>query len=337
MTFECEPGTLPKHKLDAIRGIGVTRLSLGVENFERRDPRVQRPGASVAGDLPRLRLARVARLPADQHRPDRRHGRRDGGQLERLRSRRRSSSQPDSVTIYQMELPFNTIISSDLLKGTGRFCAAGRRLADEAALGASTPSRRSRRPATHVRSAYTAVKDPTRTRFVYRDRLWQGADMFGLGVASFGHVNGVHVQNVDTWETYAAAIRRDELPLSRAYRPTHEERLIREFILQLKLGSIQPAYFRDKYQVDVLRRFREPLDSIAADGYPRDERASRAKGCCESMDCSDRRSTGFDTRREVRSRARCNRRRSFRAGRARTSDDPLHLIDSHRIAPWTRS
>ena len=30
--------------------------------------------------------------------------------------------------------------------------------------------------------------------------------MVGLGVASFGHVNGVHMQNLDTWETYAAAV-----------------------------------------------------------------------------------------------------------------------------------
>ena len=43
----------------------------------------------------------------------------------------------------------------------------------------------------HVGSAYTAVKDPARTRFVYRDQLWQGADLAGLGVASFGHINGV--------------------------------------------------------------------------------------------------------------------------------------------------
>ena len=55
----------------------------------------------------------------------------------------------------------------------------------------------------HIGSAYTAVKDPARTQFVYRDRLWQGADLVGLGVASFGHVNGVHVQNLDTWETYS--------------------------------------------------------------------------------------------------------------------------------------
>ena len=33
ITFECEPGTLTEHKLSAIRDMGVTRLSLGIENF----------------------------------------------------------------------------------------------------------------------------------------------------------------------------------------------------------------------------------------------------------------------------------------------------------------
>jgi oxygen-independent coproporphyrinogen-3 oxidase len=89
----------------------------------------------------------------------------------------------------------------------------------------------------------------------------------GLGVASFGHVNGVHIQNLDTWETYGEALERGVLPLSRAYRPTDEERLIRELVLQLKRGSIRPAYFKDKYGVDVRTRFSEPLASLAADGY----------------------------------------------------------------------
>src|SRR5205807_2790779 len=34
VTFECEPGTLQQHKLEALKEIGVTRLSLGVENFD---------------------------------------------------------------------------------------------------------------------------------------------------------------------------------------------------------------------------------------------------------------------------------------------------------------
>ena len=70
-----------------------------------------------------------------------------------------------------------------------------------------------------IGSAYTAVKSPS-TKFVYRDRLWQGADMVGLGVASFGHVNGVHMQNLDTFEAYCSAIDAGTIPLARALRPT---------------------------------------------------------------------------------------------------------------------
>src|SRR6185295_9973696 len=157
---------------------------------------------------------------------------------------------PDSVTIYQMELPFNTTISADILKGTGQFSehvaswATRRRWMREAfeALEAAGYS---------AGSAYTAVKNPATTKFVYRDRLWQGADLVALGVASFGHVNGVHMQNLDSLETYAAAIERGALPLSRAYRPNADERLIRETILQLKRGAIAPKYFADKFGVDV--------------------------------------------------------------------------------------
>src|SRR6185436_18543294 len=119
----------------------------------------------------------------------------------------------------------------------------------------------------HIGSAYTASKDPSTTKFLYRDRLWQGADMAGLGVASFGHINGVHIQNFDTWDTYSSAVRRGDIPLNRAYRPTGEERMIREFILQLKRGSIKPAYFHEKYKVHVLERFNDQLDSLNQAGY----------------------------------------------------------------------
>ena len=37
VTFECEPGTLQRHKLETLKEMGVTRLSLGVENF---DPKI---------------------------------------------------------------------------------------------------------------------------------------------------------------------------------------------------------------------------------------------------------------------------------------------------------
>jgi oxygen-independent coproporphyrinogen-3 oxidase len=265
VTFECEPGTLTEAKLASIRGIGVTRLSLGVENFSdeilevngraHRSPEIGRAYAFARSlGFPQINVDLIAGMLGETD------------ENWRVCVEKTLALDPDSVTIYQMELPFNTTISGDLLKGTKKFAQpvadwpTKRRWVREAfeALEAA---------GYHVGSAYTAVKDPSRTKFVYRDRLWQGADMVGLGVASFGHVNGVHMQNLDTWETYAAAVRRGELPLNRAYRPTDEQRMIRELILQLKLGSIRPSYFAAKYHVNVLERFREQLDWLAGTGY----------------------------------------------------------------------
>jgi oxygen-independent coproporphyrinogen III oxidase len=265
VTFECEPGTLTETKLSVIRDIGVTRLSLGVENFSddvltlngraHRSPEIFRAYEFARSlDFPQINIDLIAGMLGET----------EANWQDCIR--RTIDMAPDSVTVYQMELPFNTTISSDRLKGTGQFqqpvadWQTKRRWVGEAFQAFEAAGY-------HVGSAYTVVKDKARTRFVYRDRLWQGADLVGLGVASFGHVNGVHVQNLDTWETYAGAIQRDDLALSRAYRPTSEERMIREFILQLKLGSLLPAYFERKYGVRVLDRFREPLASLRDEGW----------------------------------------------------------------------
>ena len=105
-----------------------------------------------------------------------------------------------------------------------------------------------------------------KSSFVYRDSLWRGADMFGTGVASFGHVGGVHVQNVDRWEDYLAALDRGELPLGRALPVTPDQLLIREVILQLKTGRLDVAYFRRKFGVDVRERFASALAEHEAAG-----------------------------------------------------------------------
>jgi len=265
ITFECEPGTLTEPKLDAIRRMGVTRLSLGVENFDdrilelngraHRSPEIARTFDYARNiGFPQINIDLIAGMLGETD------------ENWRTCIERTLEMEPDSITIYQMELPYNTTISSDLLKGTGQFTepVAGwsvkRRWVGEAFEALE-------RAGYHIGSAYTAVKDPRTTRFVYRDRLWQGADLVGLGVASFGHINGVHLQNLDTWETYSEAVDRGELPLGRGYRPDKEERMIREFVLQLKRGAVAPPYFRQKYDVDLLQRFKDQFASLTRSGY----------------------------------------------------------------------
>ncbi|NIP93763.1 MAG: coproporphyrinogen III oxidase, partial [Akkermansiaceae bacterium] len=66
---------------------------------------------------------------------------------------------------------------------------------------------------------------------------------------------GVHYQNLTEIDDYTRAIEAGEMPIKRAFKTTEEERMIREFILQMKLGHVETDYFREKFGVDILERF----------------------------------------------------------------------------------
>ena len=172
---------------------------------------------------------------------------------------------PDSVTIYQMEVPYNTGIYQQM-KADGKLSApvadwdTKRRWVNDAYTALEQDGYT-------VSSAYTAVKDKARTSFVYRDRLWAGADLLSLGVASFGHIGGTHYQNLHDFAPYIECIDRGELPVYRALTPSDDERLIREFILQMKLGHLKFSYFNEKFGTNAAERFAKPLQTINDWGF----------------------------------------------------------------------
>jgi oxygen-independent coproporphyrinogen III oxidase len=264
VTFECEPGTLTDHKLRAIRDLGVTRLSLGVENFSdhileingraHRSKEIWRAyGYAQQLGFPQINIDLIAGMVEETE--------------ENWRDciRKVIDLSPDSVTIYQMEIPYNTIIYQEM-KAEGRLVAPvadweqKRDWVDEAFAELE-------KVGYTVASAYTAVKDKAKTRFVYRDKLWAGADLLALGVASFGHIGGTHYQNHHDFEPYIRAVNSEKLPVHRALTPTDDEGLIREFILQLKLGSVSREYFLRKFRVDPRERFAEPLQRLSDWGF----------------------------------------------------------------------
>jgi oxygen-independent coproporphyrinogen III oxidase len=267
VTFECEPGTLQQHKLATLKELGVTRLSLGIENFD--DEILEINGRAHLSEEIHRAYSWAQELRFDQINIDLIAGM-VGETWDKWRETVQKTIElsPDSVTIYQMELPFNTVFSNELR-------VLGQDEPPPVAL-ADWPTKRAWvnhafaeliRAGYHVSSAYTLVKDRERCRFVYRDSLWHGADMFGTGVASFGHVNGVHLQNVDQWEQYIESLDAGRLPLGRALRVEPRELLIREMILQLKTGRVNVSYFRQKFAVDVLREFEDAYETLRAKGF----------------------------------------------------------------------
>ncbi len=264
VAFEAEPGTLTDHKLKAIRELGVTRLSLGVENFDdhileingraHHSKEITRAyGYARELGFPQINIDLIA------------------GMVEETEANWREcvaktiALAADSVTIYEMEVPYNTTIYKQM-KAEGKLVAP---VADwETKRGWVDYAFNELEKAGYtISSAYTAVKDPQRTKFIYRDRLWAGADLLSLGVASFGHIGGTHYQNHHDFDPYLTRIRQGELPIYRALTPNDDERLIREFVLQLKLGHVSRAYLKQKFGVDPAERFAAPLQTLKDWGF----------------------------------------------------------------------
>jgi oxygen-independent coproporphyrinogen-3 oxidase len=264
VAFECEPGTLSEPKIRALRELGVTRLSLGVENFDPDILELNNRAHRAAEIFKTYGIAREVGFP--QINIDLIAGM--VGETEdnwRECIERTLELAPDSVTIYQLEVPFNTTIYQRMKDGGERVAPVAdwepkRRWVDEAFA-------KLEQHGYHLGSAYTAARGEA--EFLYRDALWRGADMVGLGVASFSHVGGVHYQNEHALEPYRRRVEAGELPIYRAYELDDTERLVRELILQMKLGDVDLAYFQAKFGVDVRERFAPALERHAQDGWLR--------------------------------------------------------------------
>lgn len=264
VTFECEPGTLSEAKVQTLCELGVTRLSLGVENFS--DAILEENGRAhlskevyrawewiQAAGFPNVNIDLISGMV--------------GETWENWKENIRKTIElsPDSVTIYQMELPYNTVYSKGVLDAQGETPVA------------PWPTKREwlryafdsfQEHGYSISSAYTVIKDPSKVNFSYRDNLWSGADLLATGIASFGHASGVHYQNVPEWDRYLGMILdQGRLPLGRAYRPSPLQLLIREMILQLKRGYLDTFYFQTKFGADIVSQWQEVWQDYEREGY----------------------------------------------------------------------
>jgi oxygen-independent coproporphyrinogen-3 oxidase len=263
VTFECEPGTLSGAKIQTLKDLGVTRLSLGIENFDDRI--LEENGrAHLAAEVYRS-WEWIQNVNFDSVNIDLIAGMVGENSANWQDCIERTLAlAPDSVTIYQMELPFNTVYSQDIVGGETAVAVADwpqkREWVAQAFSALESAGYR-------VSSGYTLVRDPEQVQFSYRDHLWQGSDLVATGIASFGHLSGVHYQNKPEWNDYVGDLEQGKLPLGRALYPTPHQALIREMILQLKKGRIDATYFKKKFGADILSEWKPVWSQYHAEGY----------------------------------------------------------------------
>ncbi len=262
-TFECAPKSISLDKLRLLANYGVTRISLGVQQL---DDTILRSSGRVhlVADIERavddiqtvgfdvLNLDLIVGLVGET----------DDTFFPSLEGV--IAMSPESVTLYQLEIPHNTPLFRDL---------------DRKALASSLPTWEDKRrrlgqafdileaAGYSIRSAYTAVRDPDRHAFLYQAYQYRGADLVGIGASSFSYLDGVHQQNIADLTAYLEAVGPASLPLSRGYALSRKEQMVRELVLQLKLGGFDADYFVSKFGLDPRLEFATELEALADQGW----------------------------------------------------------------------
>lgn len=263
VTFECEPGTLSLDKVKTLKDIGVTRVSLGVENFDDKileengrahlSPEIMKAyGWLQDVGFPQINIDLIAGMVGETN---------DNwfACVEKA-----IEMAPDNITIYQMELPFNTVYSKEMndlqIASPVPDWPTKRRWVSESI---DRLAEAGYQPC----SGNEFIRNPESDAFVYRDNVWRGCDLLAVGVSSFGHFQGVHYQNLDKIEEYTETVQKGQLPVNRALSPTPKQTLIREFVLQMKEGRVSRIPFQEKFGVDLFEEFKDALANQKAAGY----------------------------------------------------------------------
>jgi oxygen-independent coproporphyrinogen-3 oxidase len=261
VTFECSPKTVTRERLETLRQAGVTRISMGVQQMND-DVLRQNGRVHLVNDIRRA-YGEIRRCDFDIVNIDLMVGL-VGETDESFRDSLRQviSMSPDSITFYQLEIPPNTPLFRALrdneVTSPANWDVKRARLTEAFALIEADGYT--------LRSAYAAVRDPLRQPFLYQDVQYHGADLIGTGLASFSYVTGTHYQNVASLREYNELLVADHLPYSRGYVLKEEEQAVREFVLQLKLGSADAGYFLRKFGINICERFSKSLNRFSGEG-----------------------------------------------------------------------
>ncbi|MBN6716311.1 radical SAM family heme chaperone HemW [Pseudomonas capsici] len=242
ITLEANPGTFEQVKFSAYRGLGINRLSIGIQSFQ--EAKLKALGRIHNGDEA-IRAADMARMAGfDNFNLDLMHGLPDQSQDEALNDLRQAIAlAPTHLSWYQLTLEPNTVFwnqppvlpEDDILwdiQETGQ-----QLLADSGY-------------AQYEVSAYAQPSKAARHNLNY----WSFGDFIGIGAGAHGKLSQPGGRIVRTWKT---RLPKDYLNLEKPFQAGSKllsvEELPFEFLMNaLRLtNGVDAALFRERTGLSV--------------------------------------------------------------------------------------
>jgi oxygen-independent coproporphyrinogen-3 oxidase len=260
-TFEAEPGTFSRSKLEWYKDSGVNRISMGVQSFDDRIIKLSNRKHTVSQAINSIDMVKEA-----------------GGFVTNIdllsglagetpESWEKSvdtalQQQIDMLTIYKMKAYANTVVFQ---KGVHKHEIALPTKEQEVDFMKS--ALRKVAGAGYQRwSTFAFTRDGHSHR--YAENTWRGGDMIAYGVSSFGKIGSVNYQNSSHTPTYYQKINNGEMPVSRTYKLSYKDLVVKELLLcPARLSSYRKSEFIEKFGFDYFNLIPGVIGQLVEKGY----------------------------------------------------------------------
>jgi oxygen-independent coproporphyrinogen-3 oxidase len=265
-TFEAEPGTFSRSKLEWYKDSGVNRISMGVQSFDDHIIKLSSRKHTVAQAIHSIDLVKEA-----------------GGFVvnidllsglagEKPESWDRSvdialQQRIDMLTIYKMKAYANTVffqkgVHKDEIELPSKeqevaFMKRALQKVDEAGY--------------HRWSTFAFTRDGLLHR--YAENSWRGGDVIAYGVSSFGKIGNINYQNSNNTPLYFEKINNGEMPVARTYKLSCKDLIVKELLLcAARLSSYRKSEFIQKFGFDYFDLIPDVIGQLVEKGYITDNR-----------------------------------------------------------------
>ncbi len=260
-TFEAEPGTFSRSKLQWYKESGVNRISMGVQSFDDRIIKLSSRKHTAAQAIHSIAMVKEAggfSVNIDLL---------SGLTGEEMRSWEQSvdtalAQDIDMLTIYKMKAYANTVFFK---KGVH---------AKEIALPAEEQEIAFMDRALDMiagagfRQWSTFAFTSNGYTHKYVENTWRGKDLIAYGASSFGLLGNINYQNSNDTATYYRKINAGTMPVFRTYPLTHKDLIVKELLLcPARLASYRKSEFIAKFGFDYFELIPGTLAQLAEKGY----------------------------------------------------------------------
>jgi oxygen-independent coproporphyrinogen-3 oxidase len=260
-TFEAEPGTFSKSKLQWYKESGINRISMGVQSFDDEVIRLSSRKHTSAQAINSIDM--VKDIGGFSVNIDLLSGLAGETLTTWGKSVDTALQQPiDLLTIYKMKSYANTTFFKEGVHKNN----------------IQLPSETEE--IEFMWRAYNKLKDAGYKRWStfaytknetihsYAENTWRGQDLVAYGVSSFGKLGNLNYQNLNATKLYYERIDKNEIPIQRSYHLSMKDQITKELLLcNARLTSYKKSEFYQKFGFDYFNLIPEVIEELVSKDF----------------------------------------------------------------------